>query len=145
MKSESIGKNIALSAFGLVILIAGLVFARLQPDAQGIMLTLPYVCVGIGAGTFGGNLGTSIKKHLLTKDPKAAREIEIEANDERNIAISNRAKAKAYDLMQVVFGALIIAYALMRVDMYVVLAFVAAYLFITFSMIYYLNKYNKEM
>jgi len=145
MKSEGIAKNIALSAFGFVILIAGLVFVKLLPDPQGIMRTLPYICIGIGAGIFGGNIGTLIKKQLLKKDPKAAREIEIEAKDERNIAISNKAKAKAYDLMQIVFGVLIIAFALMQVDMYVLLTFIAAYLFIIFSMIYYINKYCKEM
>ena len=145
MKSEGIAKYIALSAFGFVVLIVGISFATLLPDKQGIMRSLPYICIGIGAGIFGGNLGTSIKKHLLRKDPKTAREIEIEAKDERNLAISNKAKAKAYDLMQIVFGALILGSALMQVDMYTVLAFVAAYLFIMLSMIYYLNKYHKEM
>lgn len=76
--------------------------------------------------------------------PKAAKKIEIEAKDKRNVAISNKAKAKAYDIMQIVFAALILAFALMQVDMYVVLAF-AAYLSIIFSMNYYLNKYHKEM
>ena len=145
MKSEGIGKYIALSSFGFVIFTTGIVLLILMPDAQGIMLTLPYICIGIGAGMFGGNLGISIKIHLLKKDPVAARKAEIEANDERNIAISNKAKAKAYDLMQLVFGALIIVFTLMGVGMYVILTFVVAYLFIMFSMIYYLNKYNKEM
>ncbi|HHW00997.1 MAG TPA: hypothetical protein GXX36_15795 [Clostridiaceae bacterium] len=145
MKSEGMAKNIALSAFGFVILITGFVLAKLLPDTRGIMRTLPYICIGIGAGVFGGNLGTLIKKLILKKDPKAAKEIEIEAKDERNIAINNKAKAKAYDLMQIVFGSLILVFALMQVDMYVVLAFIAAYLFIIFSMIYYLNKYCKEM
>lgn len=81
----------------------------------------------------------------MKKDPKAAKKIEIEAKDERNVAISNKAKAKAYDLMQIVFGALILVFALMQVDMYVILAFVAAYLSIIFSMVYYFNKFNKEM
>lgn len=145
MKNEGIAKNIVFSALGLSILIAGLVMIKLMSDAQGILLTLPYVCIGIGSGIFGENLGTSIKKHLMKKDPKIARKIEIESKDERNIAINNKAKAKAYDLMQMVFGALIIAFALMQVDMYMVLASVAAYLFIVLSMIYYLNKYHKEM
>lgn len=145
MKSEGIAKYITLSVFGLIILIAGLAFAKLLPDTQGVMRTLPYICIGIGAGIFGGNLGTSIKIYLLKKDPKAAKEIEIETTDERNMAISNKAKAKAYDLMKIIFAALILLFTLMQVDMYVVLVLVAAYLFIIFSMIYYLNKFNKEM
>lgn len=145
MKNEGIAKYIVLSAFGLVILIAGFAFAILQPATQGVMQTLPYICIGVGAGLFGGYLGTSIKKYIMKKDPKAAKKIEIEAKDERNVAISNKAKAKAYDLMQIVFGALILLFALMQVDMYVILAFVAAYLSIIFSMVYYFNKFNKEM
>jgi len=47
--------------------------------------------------------------------------------------------------MLMVFGALMMAFALMQVEMYVTLTFVAAYLFIVFSSIYYLNKFQKEM
>jgi len=145
MKSEAIAKNIALSAFGFLIMIAGFAVTKLLSDAQGIMRTLPYIFIGIGTGMFGGNVGILIKKQILKKNPEAAREIEIETKDERNVAISNKAKAKAYDLMQIVFGSLIIVFALMQVDVYVVLLFIAAYLFIIFSMIYYFNKYCKEM
>ncbi|WP_242973941.1 hypothetical protein [Clostridium thermosuccinogenes] len=145
MKREGIAKYIAFSVFGFAVLVAGLVGAILLPGAKGVMLTLPYVCVGIGAGIFGGNLGTAIRLHLIRKDPKLAKRAEIEAKDERNIAISNKAKAKAYDLVQIVFGVLLLAFALIQVDMYVILTLVAADLFIVFSMIYYLNKYQKEM
>lgn len=145
MKNNRVGKYIALAVFGFVLLIVGLVLAKLSPDAQGIMLTLPYICVGVGAGIFGGNFGTAIKHQLLQKDPNAAKQIEIDAKDERNIAINNRAKAKAYDLMVMVFGALILAFALMRIDMYVTLAFVAAYSFVVLSVVFYINKYLKEM
>lgn len=119
--------------------------AKSLPDAQGIMRTLPYICVGIGAGIFGGNLGTAIKNQLLKKDPNAARQMEIDIKDECNIAISNRAKAKAYDLMLMAYSALILAFALMQVDMYVVLTLIAVYLFVIFSMVFYISKYHKEM
>ncbi|NLG49498.1 MAG: hypothetical protein GX552_05230, partial [Chloroflexi bacterium] len=104
MKNSGIGKNVVLSALGLAVLITGLVLAKLLPDAQGIMRALPYVCIGIGAGLFGGNLGAAIGVYLLKKDPNAAKQKEIEVNDERNIVISNKAKAKAYDLMLMVFA-----------------------------------------
>ena len=71
--------------------------------------------------------------------------MEIDKNDERNIAIANQAKAKAYDIMLYVFGALMVAFALMSVDMVAVLLLVAAYLFVVGFFIYYLNKYHKEM
>ena len=56
MKSKGIAKYIVLSAVGLLVLIAGIVLVIFLPDAQGIMRTLPYICIGIGAGFFGGNL-----------------------------------------------------------------------------------------
>lgn len=145
MKNNSVGKYVALAAFGFILFVAGLALAISLPDAQGIMRTLPYICVGIGSGIFGGNVGTAIKNRHLKKDPNAAKQLEIDTKDERNVAINNRAKAKAFDLMLIVYGALMLAFALMRVDMYVVLAFVAAYLFVVFSMVYYINKYHKEM
>lgn len=145
MKNNSVGKYVMLAVFGFVLLIAGLVLAISLPETQNIMRTLPYILLGVGAGIFGGNLGTAIKNRLLKKDPNAAKQLEIDIKDERNTAINNRAKAKAYDLMLMVYGALILALALMQVDMYMVLAFVAAYLFVVFSMVYYINKYHKEM
>lgn len=145
MKNNSVRKYVALAVFGFVMLIAGLVLVISLPDAQGIMLTLPYICVGVGAGIFGGNLGAAISIHLLKKDPSLSKQKEIDTKDERNIAISNKAKAKAFDLMLMVYSALMLAFALMQVDVYVILAFVAAYLFVIFSMVFYINKYNKEM
>ncbi len=56
MKSEGIAKNIVFSALGIVILISGLVLVILFPCARDILSTLPYVCIGIGAGIFGGIL-----------------------------------------------------------------------------------------
>lgn len=59
--------------------------------------------------------------------------------------IANCAKAKAYDVMTYVFGALMIAFALMGVDMIPVLLFVFVYLFVQGYAIYYRCKYEKEM
>lgn len=138
-------KNIIFTIIGFVICAAGLVLIKTIPDANGIMLTLPYLCVGIGTGVFGQNLGTVITSLALKNDPMTVKRIEIETHDERNTAIRNKSKAKAYDLMVMVFGSLMLTFALMGVDMFVILAFVAAYLFIVFSSIYFMIKYQKEM
>ena len=135
----------ALAALGFVILIAGILLTRSMADAQGLLRTLPYICVGAGAGLFGGNLGRAIKKHLFRGSPDAARQLRIEAADERNVMINNKAKAKAYDMMVTVYGVLILVLAMLQVDMSVVLISVAAYLFIVFSMVYHLIKYHEEM
>ncbi len=145
MKSNMIGKHAVFSIIGFIICATGLVLVKSMPSAQGIMRTLPYICVGIGTGIFGQNLGSVISSLALRKDPQSAKRIEIETKDERNTTIRNKAKAKAYDLMVMVFGALMLAFALMQVDVFLILAFVAAYLFVAFSNVYYLSKYQKEM
>ena len=145
MKTKSIGRYIALSVLGLVLFIGGGMLAVLNRDSSGIMLTLPYVCIGVGCGIFGGNLGTAIKIHLLRKGGPGAKQAEIEEKDERNMAIRNKAKAKAYDMMIMVFGALMLGFVLAQADLYVILAFIAAYLFVTATNIYYICKFNKEM
>ncbi|MNI49988.1 hypothetical protein D3C73_1046270 [compost metagenome] len=128
-----------------MVVAAGLILIKTMPDAQGVMSVLPYLCVGIGSGLFGHNIGEIVKGAVVKRHPDTLKKIEVEANDERNIAISNKAKAKAYDLMLIVFAALLLAFATMNMNLYMILALVAAYLFIVFSNIYYLNKYQKEM
>ena len=134
-----------LSVIGFILFAAGPFLIKFSQDAEGILRTLPYICIGIGAGVFGHNLGELMKNLAVRKDPQAAKQIEIEVKDERNIAINNKAKAKAYDIMLIIFSALMLAFALMQVELYVILTLVAAYLFIVFIFAYYLWKYQKEM
>ncbi len=145
MKQYKVGRYVFLSAIGLVIFVAGLVLIKLLPEADGILKTLPYLCVGMGVGIFGGNLGTAIRNKMVLKNPQAAKQIEVEQKDERNQAIGNKAKARAYDLMIYVYAAILLAFALMQVDMYVILTLAAVYLFLVFTNIYYLTKFHKEM
>lgn len=145
MKNLSIAKYIAFAALGLVLLVGGLVLTFVNADSTGVLRSLPFICVGVGAGLFGGNLGTAIKNSLLRRDKSYAKKVEIEEKDERNQAIGFKAKAKAYDMMVFIFGALMLAFALLQVDMYVILALVAAYLFVVGTHIYYVSKYSKEM
>ena len=73
------------------------------------------------------------------------KKLTIEENDERNIAISNKAKGKAFDMMTYVYGALMVSFALMGVDMSALLLLVFAYLFVHGFGIYYRIKFDKEM
>jgi len=135
----------ALGILGLVLLAAGLYLAKTIAVPQGIMRALPYVFIGIGCGLFGQGMGGVIERRVLRKNPEILKQKEIEVNDERNREISNRAKAKAYDTMVFVFGALMITFALMGVDMVAVLLLVFAYLFVVGSHIYYHVKFEKEL
>ncbi|MBP3964078.1 hypothetical protein [Paenibacillus lignilyticus] len=134
-----------LTVAGIGLLACGVYFIKTIEDPQGVLRALPYICVGLGCGLFGLGVGEIILRSAMKKDPTAAKQLEIDRNDERNLAIANRAKAKAYDMMVFVFGALITAVALMGIDIIVVLLLVFTFLFILVYCSYYRFKYYKEM
>ncbi|HHT27625.1 MAG TPA: hypothetical protein GXZ82_10305 [Firmicutes bacterium] len=130
---------------GFLLFCIGLFLTWLDADGTGIMRTLPNICVGLGAGIFGGSTGIIIRMYLLDKDPQAGKQAEIETNDERNMAIIRRAKAQAFDLMVIVGAASLIVFSLLQVDVYIILILVAAYLSRFGVLIFFINKYQKEM
>ena len=134
-----------LGILGLALLALGLYLVKTTNATEGILLTLPYVFVGIGSGLFGQGMGGVIERSVLKKNPEILKQKEIEVNDERNQQISNRAKSKAYDVMVFVFGALMVAFALMGMDIIAVLLLVFAYLFVVGSAVYYRVKFEKEL
>jgi len=148
MRRIRIMKNISdifLAAIGLVLLSAGFFMLKAMPESQGMIRSLPFICIGLGCGVFGHGVGNFISARTLKKQPDIEKQIEIELKDERNIAISQRAKAKAYDLMIYVFGAVMLSFALMQVPVAAILLLVSAYLFVVFYSIYFRHKYNQEM
>lgn len=79
-------------------------------------------------------------------DPQMARQLAIEQQDERNRAIADRSKAKAYDLMLYLFAALMVAFSLIPdTPLPVILLMVAGYLLVVAFQIYWLVRLNKEM
>lgn len=130
---------------GIFLVVLGLFFINTSDNPKELMLALPYVCIGIGCGLFGHGMGNIIANKAIRKTPEIQKQIEINKNDERNIAISNHAKAKAYDVMTYVFGALLVTFALMRVDVIPLLLLVFAYLFVQIYAVYYRFKCEREM
>ncbi len=141
MKSNKRGANVFFLIVGLLICAAGPLLLWFAPAEEGLLEGLPYICIGVGVGVFGGNLGAL----LAYRKPEAMKQTEIERKDERNQALANKAKAKAFNVMLYVVAAVNIAFALMQVEAYVVLTLTGIYLFLIGVMIYYLNKYHKEM
>jgi hypothetical protein len=135
----------SLTVLGLILLGGGLFLIKTLIEPQGIMRGLPYICVGLGCGIFGQGMGEIISRKAMKNSPELEKQLEIDKNDERNVTIGNRAKAKAYDMMIFVFGALMLSFALMGVDMVVVLVLVFAYIFVVAYGIYYRCKFDKEM
>ena len=132
--------NHATIIIGLLLLAVSLYLIKTSNDPQGIMRTLPYVCIGIGCGLFGHGMGNVISERAINSYPELKRQLDIEKNDERNVAIANRAKGKAF-----VFGSLMLSFALMGIDMVAVLLLVFAYLLVHGFALYYRFKFDKEM
>lgn len=137
--------NYITIVMGIIVTGLGLWLIKTIAEPQGIMLTLPYICIGIGCGAFGHGMGTIISYQTAKRNPEIQKKIEIEQKDERNVTITNCAKAKAYDIMTFVFSALMLSFALMGVDMVAVLLLVCAYLFVEGCGVYYRYKYEKQM
>ncbi|MCB2342401.1 hypothetical protein [Clostridium estertheticum] len=71
--------------------------------------------------------------------------IKEKENDERNISLENKAKAKAFDVMQIIFGILIIIYVLLKANLLTIALAVVAYLIILTVFMTSFSKYHKEM
>lgn len=143
MKSK-IANSVAM-ILGLCLLAIGLFLLKTIADPQGVMLALPYVCIGVGCGLFGQGMGNRISQRALRNDPELKKRLDIEKKDERNVAIRNQAKSKAFDAMTYIFSALILSFALMEVDLLPLLLLVFAYLSVQGLALYYHFQLSKEM
>ena len=135
-------KDLLCILLGVLLMAAAALLLRLDLT---VLRVLPYVCLGVGAGLLGQGSGQLVQRRALQKDPELARQQAIEAGDERNIQLAQRAKAKAYDLMVFVFGALLLVFALMQVDWTAVLLLVGAYLVVQGYAVYCRVQLEKEM
>ncbi|WKY44395.1 DUF6442 family protein [Eubacteriaceae bacterium ES2] len=139
------GLKYSTIVIGGILMAIGLWLSDFLINPQGIMVALPYVCVGLGCGIFGHGMGNLISDRAVKGHPEVQKQFAIDKNDERNVQIANCAKAKAFDMMTFVNGALLVSFALMGVDMIVILVMVFAYLFVHGYGVYYRFKYDKEM
>lgn len=133
---------VLLTAIGAVLLAGGI--CTLFINLKGVP-ALPYILIGVGCGLTGHGIGELLQKRSLHHAPEIQKQIEIEKRDERNVAIANRAKAKAYDLMIFVFGVLLLVFALICVKWEAVLLLAAGYMAVVGYALYYRIKFEKEM
>ncbi len=136
--------NVLFVLLGLLAVAAGLWLLRSGAPLAAVR-TLPYLCIGVGCGLFGHGAGELLAARAVKGDPALQKRLEVERADERNQAIANKAKGKAFDQMTFVYAALMLTFALMEVELAAVLLLVAAYLFVEFSAVYYRCKLEKQM
>ncbi|RUT44651.1 hypothetical protein EJP82_16960 [Paenibacillus anaericanus] len=137
-------KSVFISILGVLLFAVGFYFMKSFDEPQGILKALPYLLIGIGCGAFGHGIGDIFSKWAAKKNPEMAKQMEIDQKDERNIMLANTAKAKGYDIMTYVFGALLMAYALMGASMEIIIPFVIAYLFVQMYAVFIRVKKDKE-
>jgi hypothetical protein len=131
----------------ILLLIAGVVLAYIGGFViTGLELkSISGVCIGIGSGLFGMSIAQIIMIRIADKNPSYEHKKKIEVMDERNTYIRNASKSKAFDVMGVALGILMLVYALINADLLVILLLVGVYLFVYGVYIVYLSKYSKEM
>ena len=120
-----------------IIMIIGSLFIE-HNSHSGILL-------GTGAGVLGANIAKLYFISLEKKNPDMIKENEIELQDERNVLIRQRAKAKSADITQWLI--MIIAYLEIFVNapLWIILLTVGIFVLYNIIQIYYINKFNKEM
>ena len=145
MKTEHVTKNVVYLVCSILILgLSGYLLYR-YPEADGMLATLPFLLLGIGSGILGGNASILIRHNLMKKDPEASRRLKIEENDERNIAINQCSKAKAYDASTLIYGILMLYFALIGATLSLLLPLVGCYLLCMILRLYYLYQCQKKM
>lgn len=103
---------------------------------------LPFIIIVIGIGIIiGGVCDVFVKSEKEIK-----KELEIEANDERNVSINRIAKSFAFDIMTVLFSATITILALIgKISASVFFVFFGIYLITQIAYIYKLRTLHKTM
>ena len=103
------------------------------------------ILLGTGAGVIGASIAKLYTINLEKKNPDMIKENEIELQDERNVLIRQRAKAKSADITQWLI--MVIAYLEIFVNapLWIILLTVGIFVLYNIIQIYYINKFNKEI
>ncbi|MDT3427225.1 phosphatidylglycerophosphate synthase [Paenibacillus forsythiae] len=139
MNKGSVARNAMVLAAGMLLLAAGLL------EAGDMARNVSGLCVGIGSGLIGVSIAHLAMARYYAKHPAFRRQQEIEAGDERSIAINNLSKAKAFDMT--VRAMMLIPFLLILAgsSLWITLAAVALYVFSYSLRYYYIYKYSKVL
>lgn len=138
------GLNNLTIAIGIVVICASLFgygldkFAYLEiPNNK-----LPLIVIVIGIGI----IISGVCDVFVNSNNEVKKELEIEANDERNICINRIAKSFAFDIMTILFSIAITLLALMgKISTSVFFIFFGIYVISQITYIYKLRSLNNKM
>ena len=130
-----------IAILGLAAMIAGFKLAQ----GGTVSSPVPYLMLGLGAGAFGRGTGFLLRHYSVKGSAEVEKRIRIEEQDERNQALNNRAKARAFDFAMYIYMAIMLALTIMQINLAVTFVLLAGYLAIYGIYLYYYCRYNKEM
>ncbi len=144
-KNKNVVKDCFLTFLGIGLVLVGFLFHNKIVSTDKMIATIPYIFIGVGCGIFGHFMDNLIKYFSTKNNEELEKQIQIDKNDERNIIIAEKSKAKAYDLMIYLFASLLIIFSLMGVDKLVIIMIVAIYLSIQIYALYWRTKFERKM
>ena len=103
------------------------------------------IVIGGGAGLAGLSISQIITDIIIAGNPEHKKQIDIEANDERNIQINLMAKAKAFDFSVYLPLPIFLLLILAGTAREIILLLVAVYVLNWSIYLWYLNKFIKKM
>lgn len=144
-KNNNIVKDWFLTFLGIGLVVVGFLFHKNIVSTDKMIATIPYIFIGVGCGIFGYFMDNLIKYFSTKNNEELEKQIQIDINDERNILIAEKSKAKAYDLMIYLFASLLLIFSLMGVDKQAIIMIVAIYLSIQIYALYWRTKFERKM
>ena len=144
-KNKNVIKEWFLTFVGIGLVVVGFLLHKYSLSTDKMIVTIPYIFIGVGCGIFGHFMDNLIKYFSTKNHKELERRIQIDKNDERNILIAEKSKAKAYDLMIYLFVSILIILSLMGVDKLAIIMIVAIYLSIQIYALYWRSKFENKM
>ena len=128
------------SVCGALMLITGILLAILTDVG-----VVSYVLIGVGVGSFTGGFGGLISSQMMKKDAAFARKVNIEMTDERNIMVELKAKAGAHDFISWALWPIVILFAALQFDLWVVLLLIGLQVARMVVLFYLMSKHRRTM
>ena len=144
-KNKNVIKDYIFIITGIVLIVAGFYFHKNNTSADKMITAIPHILIYIGIGILGHFIGNVIQHTSIKNHEALERQIMIDKNDERNILIANKSKAKAYDLMIYLFAAMLIMFSLMKINKFAITIMVTIYLAIQIYALYWRHNFERTM
>ena len=141
------GRRVAYTfiIIGLLLIIGSIIALYFFRDKKSAYTVISFTVFGGGFGLLGDGIGRLNAARLEKKDPERMKLFNIEKHDERNIAIDEKARAKAFTLSQYLFSAMLVVLAIMRVELKALLIVLCVDLIVLVYSMYIRLKLYKEM